>query len=214
LTAKDNLATGTYDLSGEIMAKAKPEGLSHALTGNLTFSAEKGRIYRFGLLAKLLAILNVTEIYRGHVPDLAGEGFAYHSMSASAKLQGGKFTMEECSIDGASMGIACTGDIDLIRKEMDLTILVAPFKTVDRIVDILPLIGNILGGNLISIPFRATGNLEDPYVYPLPPKAVGSGLLGMLERTLKLPLTIIQPVISSLKKGKPPPPGIPGDSPR
>jgi len=214
LTAKDNLATGTYDLSGEIMAEAKPEALSHALTGNLTFSAEKGRIYRFGLLAKLLAILNVTEIYRGHVPDLAGEGFAYHSMSASAKLQGGKFTMEECSIDGASMGIACTGDIDLIRREMDLTILVAPFKTVDRIVDILPLIGSVLGGKLISIPFRATGNLEDPYVYPLPPKAVGSGLLGILERTLKLPLTIIQPVISSLKKGTPPPPGIPGDSPR
>jgi hypothetical protein len=196
------------------MAKAKPEALSQALTGKLTFSAEKGRIYRFGLLAKLLAILNVTEIYRGHVPDLAGEGFAYHSISASAKLQGGKFTMQECSIDGASMGIACTGDIDLIRKEVDLTILVAPFKTVDRIVDILPLIGSVLGGKLISIPFRATGNLEDPYVYPLPPKAVGSGLLGILERTLKLPLTIIQPVISGLKKGKPPSPATAGDSPR
>ena len=110
-------------------------------------------------------------------------------MSASAKLQGGKITMEECNIDGASMGIACKGDIDLAHREMDLIILVAPFKTVDRIVDILPLIGRVLGGKLISI--------------PLPPTAVGSGLLGILERTLKLPLTIIQPVISGLKKGKP-----------
>ena len=203
LTAKKNLATGTYSLNGEIMAKAKPEELSRSLRGQLAFSAEKGRIYRFGLLAKVLAILNVTEIYRGQVPDLAGEGFAYHSMSASAKLRGGKIIMEDCTIDGASMGIACKGDIDLARQEMDLTILVAPFKTVDRIVDILPLIGRVLGGKLISIPFQAKGRLDDPDVYPLPPTAVGSGVLGILERTLKLPVAIIQPVISGIKKGKP-----------
>lgn len=203
LTGKNNLATGTFDFKGEIMGKAKPDAFSHALTGQLSFTAEKGRIYRFGLLAKLLAILNVTEIYRGNIPDLAGEGFAYHGMSAGAKLQGSKIIFEDCKIDGASMGIACEGDIDLAHRKMDLIILVAPFKTVDRIVDILPLIGRVLGGKLISIPFRAKGDLDDPEVYPLPPTAVGSGLLGILERTLKLPLTIIQPVISGLKKGQP-----------
>ncbi|MEJ2165103.1 MAG: AsmA-like C-terminal domain-containing protein [Desulfobacterales bacterium] len=203
LTGKNNLATGTFDFKGEIMAKTKPDAVSQALAGKLSFTAEKGRIYRFGLLAKLLAILNVTEIYRGNIPDLAGEGFAYHGISAGAKLQGGKIILEDCQIDGASMGIACEGDIDLTQRKMDLIILVAPFKTVDRIVDILPLIGSVLGGKLISIPFRAKGDLDDPEVYPLPPTAVGSGLLGVLERTLKLPLTIIQPVISGLKKGQP-----------
>lgn len=202
LTGKKEQATGTYNLSGEILAKAKPAAITRSLTGKLTFSAEEGRIYRFGLLAKLLAILNVTEIYRGEVPDLTGEGFAYHSMSAVAKLQGGKILMEECSIDGAAMGIACEGDIDLVDHKINLLILVAPFKTVDRIVDLLPLIGGILGGKLISIPFRAKGDINDPDVYPLPPTAVGSGILGILERTLKLPITIIQPVIKGLKGGK------------
>ena len=214
LTAKKDLATGTYNLSGEILAKAKPEAVTRSITGKLAFSAEKGRIYRFGLLAKLLSILNVTEIYRGEVPDLTGEGFAYHSMSASAKLQGGKIIMEECSIDGTSMGIACEGDIDLVDKKLNLVILVAPFKTVDRIVEILPLIGGVLGGKLISIPFRAKGDLDDPEVYALPPTAVGSGILGILERTLKLPITIIQPVVSGIKGGEPNPSKIPEDSPR
>jgi len=203
LTAKEDLATGTYNLGGEILAKAKPETITRSLTGNLVFSAENGRIYRFGLLAKVLSILNVTEIYRGEVPDLTGEGFAYHSMSAIAKLQGGKIIMEECSIDGASMGIACEGDIDLVEKKIDLLILVAPFKTVDRIVKIIPLIGNVLGGKLISIAFRAKGDLADPDVYPLSPTAVGSGILGILERTLKLPITILQPIIAGIKGGKP-----------
>jgi hypothetical protein len=72
---------------------------------------------------------------------------------------------------------------------------VAPFKTVDRIVKYIPLIGNILGGTLVSIPFRAIGELGDPDVIPLSPTAVGAGLLGILQRTLTLPITIIQPVL-------------------
>ena len=214
LTAKKDLATGTYSLNGEILAKAKAEAISRSLTGRLAFSATEGRIYRFGLLAKLLAILNVTEIYRGEIPDLIGEGFAYRSMSANAKLQGGKIIMEECTIDGVSMGIACEGEIDLVDKEVDLLILVAPFKTVDRIMEVLPLIGNVLGGKLISIPFKAKGDLNDPIVYALPPTAVGSGILGILERTLKLPITIIQPLISGVIGGTPQPPTVPDDSPR
>ena len=82
---------------------------------------------------------------------------------------------------------------------MNLVVLVAPFKTVDRIVKIIPLVGTIMGGNLISIPFRAIGDLGDPDVIPLSPTAVGSGMLGILERTLKLPITIIQPVLPGSK---------------
>jgi hypothetical protein len=80
-------------------------------------------------------------------------------------------------------------------------------------VEILPLIGNVLGGKLISIPFKAKGDLSNPDVYALPPTAVGSGILGILERTLKLPLTIIQPVITAVKNGKSKPSSVPEDSP-
>jgi hypothetical protein len=168
----------------------------------VAFSGREGRIYRFGLLAKILSILNLTEIYRGEVPDLTGEGFAYRSMTANAEIKSGKLIMQECSIDGVSMGIACEGNIDFAEKKMDLTVLVAPFKTVDRIVDFIPLIGHILGGKLISIPFKAKGDLKDPDVMPLPPSAVGSGVLGILERTLKLPITIIQPLLPGGKTQK------------
>ena len=199
---QQHLATGNFNLNGQLLSKGKPNEILQPLSGEMAFSAEKGRIYRLGLLAKILSILNVTEIYRGEIPDLTGEGFAYHGMTISANLQGGKLIMQECSIDGASMGIACEGHIDLSEKEMDLVILVAPFKTLDRIVKFLPLIKHILGGKLISIPFRAKGELADPEVTPLHPTAVGSGVLGVLERTLKLPITIMQPVFSPTKNIK------------
>ncbi len=202
LSAKKDLADGSFNLEGELMSKAQPTAFPKSLTGNLQFTAEQGRIYRFGMLAKIFALLNVTEIYRGAVPDLKGKGFAYNSMVATGIFKDGKLIIKDTSIDSPSMGIAIEGDIDLIKKKVNLVVLVAPFKTVDRIVKLIPLFGNIMGGNLISIPFRAIGDLGDPDVIPLSPTAVGSGLLGILQRTLKLPITIIQPVLPGSKDKK------------
>ncbi len=202
LSAKKNLADGTFNLKGELMSKARPNAFPKAINGNLEFTARQGRIYRFGMLAKIFALLNVTEIYRGEVPDLMGKGFAYNSIVANGVFEDGKLIIRETSIDSPSMGIAIEGDIDLIKKKVNMVVLVAPFKTVDRIVKHIPLVGNILGGKLISIPFRAIGDLGDPDVIPLSPTAVGSGLLGILQRTLKLPITIIQPVLPGSKDNK------------
>ncbi|MGD8663281.1 MAG: AsmA-like C-terminal domain-containing protein [Desulfobacterales bacterium] len=202
ITDQKQLATGTFNLNGQLLSNSKPEEFLRSLSGEVVLSAEKGRINRLGLLAKILSILNVTEIYRGEIPDLTGKGFAYHGLKISANLEGSKLVMQECAIDGVSMGIACEGHIDLSGKKMNLIILVAPFKTVDRIVKVLPLLKHVLGGKLISIPFRAKGDIADPEVIPLPPTAIGAGVLGILERTLKLPITIMQPVFSSGKNKK------------
>ena len=48
----------------------------------------------------------------------------------------------------------------------------------------------------------AKGDLQNPDVIPLHPMAVGSEVMGILERTLKLPITIIQPVFSENKNPK------------
>ena len=202
VTGQKQLATGTFNLNGQLLSNSKPDEFLQSLSGAMVLSAEKGRINRFGLLAKILSILNVTEIYRGEIPDLTGKGFAYHGLKISANLEGSKLIMQECAIDGVSMGIACEGHIDLSEKKMNLIILVAPFKTVDRIVKVLPLLKHVLGGKLISIPFRAKGDIANPEVIPLPPAAIGSGVLGILERTLKLPITIMQPVFSLGKNKK------------
>jgi hypothetical protein len=187
-------ATGKFALDGEIMAKMNLQTNSRVYSGKLNFSAQNGRIYRMGLLAKILAILNVTEIYRGEVPDLTGEGFAYNTITAQAEFQGTQLLLKECFIDGASMGIASKGEIDIVEEKINLIVLVAPFKTMDRIVKEIPLINSILGGKLVSIPFSAVGDIDKYRVIPLSPTGVGSELLGIMERTLRLPITIIQPL--------------------
>jgi hypothetical protein len=48
---------------------------------------------------------------------------------------------------------------------------------------------------LVTIPVAVRGDLGDPKVTPMDPSAVGEELLGIVERTLKLPAHIISPIL-------------------
>jgi hypothetical protein len=188
---KKGLMSGNFNLGGNFRGRGKHEELARSLRGNLEFLANDGRIYRFGVLAKIFALLNVTEILVGKLPDLVKEGFAYDSMEAKGNLHDAKLTVKEGIVDSPSMKIIWQGDIDLITKKLDLTVLVAPLKTADRIIEKIPWVGEILGGTLISIPIKVTGDIRDPTVTPLSPSAVGSEILGIMKRILRLPIKII-----------------------
>lgn len=193
LANKKGLVVGKFDFDGNVTAKARHEDVLKSLKGNLRLDTDGGRIYRWGLLAKVFAILNVTEVFSGRLPDLTKEGFAYDSATVQAEFQGDKLVLKEMVIDSPSMGLACLGNIDLINKKLDLKILVAPLKTVDSVVKKIPLVNHILGGTLVSIPIKVEGVVGDPTVTPLSPSAVGSGLMGIMKRTLELPFKIIEP---------------------
>ena len=60
--------------------------------------------------------------------------------------------------------------MDLPARTVDVTLLVAPLNTVDAVVSRLPVIGSVLGGSLVSIPVKVSGNWGDPKVTPLPPR--------------------------------------------
>ena len=165
--------------------------------GELKFYASKGRFQSgssYRILIKIFSMLNVTDIFKGKLSNPETNGFAYNFIHAKADIQNGKLVLNEMIIDGTSMNIVCQGYIDLVNKQMDVTALVAPLKTIDFFIKRIPLIKDILAGSLISIPFGIKGLLENPRVSPLEPSKVGSGLLGIVKRTLQLPVKIIQPV--------------------
>ena len=197
LLDKSAKIVGDFNLEGNIRAKGTAQTLMQNTNGDLKFYVSKGRSYagrNFKILIKIFSILNVTEIFRGKLPNYESEGFAFNSIRADADIQNGKLVLKEMIIDGTSMNIVSEGYIDMINKRMDVTALVAPLKTIDFFIKRTPLIKDILGGSLISIPVGIKGHLENPNVTPLPPSKVGEGLLGIVKRTLQLPVKIIQPI--------------------
>lgn len=188
------LVTGNFDSSGQVVSWGGAENFPQNLHGGFIIKAGEGRIYKFGLLSKILAVINITEIVKGQTPDLGGEGLGYKSANFDGDIEKGVIHLKEGYIDGRSMGLAFKGNIDLTNENLDLTVLVAPLKTVDSILRHIPLVSGIFGKDFIAIPVAVKGNWSDPTVIPLSPSAVGSELLGIVQRTLKLPFKIFQPL--------------------
>jgi len=194
LVEKPNLIDGQFDLTGHLETQGAPDQLSRFIDGQMEFTAKEGRIYRFNLLSKTLAVVNVTELFRGKVPDLMEGGLAYNQIDISVDIADSLLTIREAVIDGASANIAGQGTVNLVTGDTDMIILVAPFKTVDAIVRYTPIINDWLGGTLVSIPVRVTGPFADPTVTPLSPTAVGSSLMNLMKRTVNLPIKIVEPL--------------------
>ena len=188
---------GDFNLDGDIKAKGTGQTLMRNLNGDLKFYVSKGRSYagkNFRILIKIFSILNVTEMFKGKLSNPETNGFAFNSIHVKADIQNGKLVLNEMIVDGTSMNIVCQGSIDVVNKQVDIKALVAPLKTIDFFIKRTPLIKDILGGSLISIPIGIKGHLDNPRVTPIPPYEVGAGLLGIVKRTLQLPVKIIQPI--------------------
>jgi hypothetical protein len=190
---KEGFINGTFDLQGELGAQGKKEDLTRSLGGDFEFLARDGRIFRFKLLSRIIGYINFTEILRAKFPDLGKEGLAYDTITIKGNLQGSKLILKEAILDGSSVEIVGQGEIDLTKEEMDLKLLVAPLKTVDSVVKKVPIIRDILGGTLVSIPVRVTGDLTDPKVSTLSRGGVGSDLMRYMNKTVRLPFKVIEP---------------------
>ncbi|MFO7715929.1 AsmA-like C-terminal domain-containing protein [Desulfosarcina sp.] len=189
-----------YDLSGEIHLPPTQANPTQFLSGQMEFSSDKGRIEYAGTLMKIFSVLNVTEVFTGGKSDLTENGYGYTKAYAKAEIGGGKLQLSEILLDGISLKITGQGSIDLGNSTADIILLAAPLKTIDRIVNNIPVINYIAGGSLISIPLHATGPLTDIQVTPMSPAAVGRGVLNLMERTLKAPFKLVQGTAEFVEK--------------
>jgi hypothetical protein len=199
LSEEKSLFSGNFNLEGQLSFRARHEDLVRALNGRLTFVAEDGTIRQSLLFARLFSLLNLTEIYRGKLPDFSSQGLDFKRSTATIEVKEGKILINDWSIDGRTLWMGSRGEIDIASQEIDFTIMVSPFKTIDRIINSIPGLRWILGGRLVAIPMKATGNLEDPQITALSPSAVGTSILEMIERTLLLPIEIIQPLVPGME---------------
>jgi hypothetical protein len=193
LSHEKKIVSGRFDLQGEIASQGETEELIRSLKGPFEFHAKKGRIYKDVTFSKVLAVINVTEIFKGSLSEFDKEGFGYHDIQVKGNLAGGKLIVQEAVLDGVTMDMAGEGYVDLLEKKMNLTFLVVPFKSTSAIIRLIPLIGYLTGGSVLSVGVKIEGDLADPQVRLVPPYEVGEGILGIIKRTLALPIKIVEP---------------------
>ncbi|MBI1815393.1 MAG: AsmA-like C-terminal domain-containing protein [Deltaproteobacteria bacterium] len=189
--------TGRFDLSAKISGRgtlAEVGALGRALNGHVEFTARNGRVARVGRGAQLLSALSVATGSFGEVAGLTKEDLPYASIKAIGDLAGGSLVLREAIIDGPTVQMVGQGSINVIDQTLNVTLLVAPLRKIDSVVSQIPVIRNILGDRLVSIPVAVSGSINNPVVTPLSPSAVGRELLSLMERTLSLPFQLVAPL--------------------
>jgi hypothetical protein len=174
--------TGNADLTAELKTEGRRPNLARNLTGTLQAEMRNGNVKKFALLGNILSVRNIASVTK-----MEQSGFPYRSMTAKGHFKDGNFVLEEGFFDSSAVRLAANGTVALQGPDTRLTVLVGLFTNVDRVTGAIPIVGYVFGGSMTAIPVSVTGDIRDPLVVPLGPRAITDSLLGIFERTLKLP---------------------------
>jgi hypothetical protein len=179
--------------------------MKESLNGSLRLEVKDGVIERFNILSKIFSILNVSQWFKGRLPDLKTKGLPYHQISADFYVNEGVASTDDFLVDSDAMRITLIGKVDLGKNLIDARIGVHPLVTIDTILSSVPIAGYILTGEdkgFISYFYEVKGNLDDPKIEAIPFKIVEESTWGIIKRLLGTPLKPFQKTPSSNNKGK------------
>ena len=180
--------TGNADLKAELRVQGRRPHLVRGLTGTLETQLREGHVKKFALLGNILSFRSLAG-----VSGMKEDGFPYRSMRAKGHFERGQFLVEEAFFDSDAVRLAANGRVDLLGANSQLTVLVGLLTHVDRITGAIPLVGDVFGGSMTGLPMSVSGDIRDPLIVPLGPRAISNQLLGIFERTLKLPGKLVLP---------------------
>jgi hypothetical protein len=188
--------TGLYDLKADISTHGELAALPRNLKGTVRADVREGKVMKFAMLGNILSMGNVASLMKPDSPKLDDQGFPYRMLVVAGHFENGRFIVEEGAFHSDAVGLAANGWISTTDFSSRLTVLVAPFGRLDELVRKVPILGYIVGGTFTSVPVGVSGDIRDPRVVPLGPGAVTSEVLGIFERTLKLPAKLVAPADS------------------
>lgn len=191
----DRTITGTLSLNGNVTATGNNfEELQKTAEGKFQIRAEKGVLKKYSVLSKIFSLLNVLQLAKLKLPDMATEGMAYKAITADMATREGILSTNNFFIDSDSLQFSSTGKFDVINKKLDLVVGVHPLQSLDFIASRIPVAGWLITderGKLITVHFKVDGTWESPEVHPITAKSIGNGTLDIFRKIFQLPGKLI-----------------------
>lgn len=182
---KNTLISGPFSLNATLTDEN-----GNLSSGKFLLQAEDGVLEKMDILSKIFKLINFTDLYQG----LFTSGFRYELLEVHGHVAENLLILDKAVMDGEGMDIMAQGNINLQTLDTDLTFFIVPFKTIDKIINMVPLVGRIIGGkkrHIVTYPVKVTGNLRDPQLSVLSPAAIGKAAVDFIFDTLTLPLDLL-----------------------
>ena len=181
---------GDFYLNGEVGANYLPSSY-----GNFNIQIHDGVLHQFPVLSKVFSLLNVSQIFALELPDMDEEGMPFDILSANFRLDKGVLSSEDLKIQSEAMNQSYTGQLNLVNKEIDMSLAINPLGTVDKVISHIPVAGWLLTGEdkaLLTAHFSVKGEIGDVSVTIMPFDTLTEPAIGLLRRTLELPFKLFE----------------------
>jgi hypothetical protein len=190
-TRKESPVTGTGWVAADLWADTDGD-FFQTVGGNAAITIRDGSLNRMTLMSRLLGLIDLKSWLTAKFPNPTEAGLPFETVFADLKGKSGVFSTDNAILHGPVMDITASGDVDVGRNNLDLSVGMFPFTTVNWLVNKIPLIGgNVAGGTttLLAGYFHVTGPASDPSVIPMPITSVTE----FVKKTLGLPINLIRP---------------------
>ncbi len=142
---------GTAKLDGQLSWAGSPQDIDFpSLAGNLKLEAKNGQFHKIEPGAgKLLGLLSLQSLPRRltlDFRDIFSEGFAFDSISGSARINRGVARTDDFRLEGPAAKVRMQGETDLARETQNLKVRVAP-----QLGEGVSVAGAFLGGPVVGI---------------------------------------------------------------
>lgn len=173
---------GPFKMEGFFYTDGEKGFFQHSF-GQLEITSERGYLYRAPLIARVLAFLSPIDLFRGKIPNLENNLLPYEELNFKGEFLDASLYIDTLFLSAPGFRLFGSGPLSLSTKEVNLTFLVSPFKTIDVIVEHIPYLNRwILGKErmFIYLPLEVTGTYEQPSIIPLHPASIGKGLFRFI----------------------------------
>ena len=186
--------TGSLTIGGNLTARGNTlVDIKKSALGNIRLSMNNGKLRKLNTFAKVFSILNISQLLKFKLPDMASGGMPYSSIKGSISVKDGILSTQDLFISSNAINMSIIGTVNIVKEELNLTVGAQPLQTVDKIVNKIPIVGWLLTGkdkDLLTAYFEAKGKWADPQVSAIPVKSMGKGILNIFIRAFELPVKL------------------------
>jgi uncharacterized protein involved in outer membrane biogenesis len=188
---QQGLISGTLSAEGFISLRGESEDeLLRSSNGAFHFEINNGVLKEFPVLSKIFSILNVSQLFKLQLPDMAAGGMPFRDIRGNITVRDGSLNSNDFFIRSEAMNMSFVGQTDLVKKTTAMTVGIQPLQTLDVTIGHLPIVGWLLTDDqkrLISVYFDVKGPLSDPSVNPIPVTSMTKGVIDIFRNLFHLP---------------------------
>ncbi len=170
----DNMRGGRLEINGEPARGVRDRNLKG-----------DARIYDFHVvkapvMTKLFSLLSLT----GLGDAFANKGMKFDKMAVDFQWlfrpEGSMLVLKDGRTTGNSLGLLFEGNVDNAKREVDISGTIVPMSGINKIIDKIPLVGDILtggSGGVFAATYKIQGPTDDPKVSANPLSVLTPGIL-------------------------------------